>query len=78
MIDDIFELNAYDFYDHEAMEKLQESRAKKHIELFKKWYKAKEKEDKQATKKAIKALNKHKAQDEILKEKSQETGYYWY
>lgn len=78
MTDNIFEPSAYDYYDYDAMEKLQKHRSKKYMDLFRKWYKANEKKDKQAIKKAIKAMNKHKEQDEILRERSQQSGYYWY
>ena len=35
MTDDIFEPSAYDYYDYNAMEKLQKSRSKKYMDLFK-------------------------------------------
>lgn len=76
--DDIFEPCAYDYYDYDAMEKLHESRSKKYMNLFRRYYNAKEKGDEQAMKKAIKAISKHKTQDEKIKEKCRESGYYWY
>lgn len=76
--DEIFEPSAYDYYDYDAMEKLHESRNKKYMKLFKRYFNAKEKGDEAAMKKAVRAMSKHKAQDEKLKEKSQQSGYYWY
>jgi len=78
MTDDIFEPSAYDYYDYNAMEKLQKSRSKKYMDLFRKWYKANEKKNVKAKQKAFEAMQKHQKQDEVLKEKSQQSGYYWY
>lgn len=76
--DDIFEPCAYDYYDYDAMEKLHESRSRKYIKLIKNWHNAKEKNNEEAMKKALKAISKHKEQDEKIKGKCQQSGYYWY
>lgn len=78
MKDEDIEINAIDFYDYDTMEKLQESRNKKYIKLFRRYYDAKEKGDEPAIKKAVRAMSKHKDQDEKLKEKCSQSGYYWY
>ena len=78
MIDDIFEIDAIDFYDYDAMEKLQERRNKKYMNIVRKWAAAKEKNDEKAKQRALKALSRHKKQDEVLKERSEQSGYYWY
>lgn len=67
-----------DWYDDDAVEKLQEKRTKKYIELVKAWHDAKEKGEEEAMKKAFQALQKHKGADKKLKEKAEEAGSYWY
>lgn len=78
MKDEDIEIDAIDFYDYDTMEKLQESRNKKYMKLFRQYYDAKEKGDEPAIKKAVRAMSKHKDQDEKLKEKCSQSGYYWY
>lgn len=68
----------YDFYDHDKLEKLQEKRSRKWLKLYKKFMEAREKRDEGVIEKAMDALGKHERQDVIFKEKSQQTGYYWY
>jgi len=78
MNDEIFEPSAIDFYDYDAIEKLHKNRSKKYIDFVRKWHEAKGKNDERAKQKAFKAMQKHKKQDEVIKEKCNETGYYWY
>lgn len=78
MKNEIFELDAYDFYDYDAMEKLQERRSKKYMDLFRKWHRANENKNEKAKHKALVAMQVHKKQDEALKEQSCKSGYYWY
>ena len=58
-----------DFYDHEKLEKLQESRARKWLKLFLK--------AKQGDPKALEAIKKHEAEDRELKRRASQSGYYW-
>jgi len=78
MTTEIFEPNAFDFYDYDAMEKLQERHSKKYMGLLRKWYKAKENKNENAKRKAYEAIQKHQEQDEILRLESRKSGYYWY
>jgi hypothetical protein len=64
-----FYLEDIDFYDWDALEKLQEKRAKKEIKLWARLAKGDEK--------AKKALIKHEEQTEILKARAEATGYPW-
>ena len=68
----------YDFYDYDKVEKLQEKRSRKLMRIYKKILDAREKGDTKAIEKAREALMKHEEQDQIFKEKSQQSGYYWY
>jgi hypothetical protein len=58
-----------DFYDHEKLDKLHESRARKWLKLFLK--------AKRGDPKATEAIKKHEAEDRELKRRSNESGYYW-
>lgn len=69
MNSNFFEPDYIDFYDWDALEKLQDKRAKKQMKL---WLKAMKGDEK-----AKKALIKHEEQDAILKERAEETGYPW-
>lgn len=71
-------MDDYDFYDYEKVQKLQNERARKYMDLVRKWHDAKEKGDEEAMKKAAKAMLKHKDADKVLKEKAEKAGYYWY
>jgi hypothetical protein len=62
-------IDQIDFYDHEKLEKLQESRARKWLKLFLK--------AKQGDPGALKAVKKHEAEDREIKRKANETGFYW-
>jgi hypothetical protein len=68
----------YDFWDHDELEKLQEKRARQWLRLYKKMLDARSAGNTKALEKAVEALQKHEAQDRILKGKSQQCGYYWY
>jgi len=63
------ELDYIDFYDHDALEKLHEKRAKMWMKLYLKASKG--------NPKAIEAIEKHEAEDRILREQAKETWYYW-
>ena len=69
MSKDFFYPEGIDFYDWDALDKLQKKRAKKQIKL---WLKAVNGDEK-----ANKALAKHEKETEILKERAVETGYPW-
>lgn len=71
------EYEYYDYNDHNKLEKLQEKRSFQWIKLYKKIRDAKEKGDEKALAKAKEAMRKHEAQDQIIKAKANETGYYW-
>jgi hypothetical protein len=62
-------MDRIDFYDHEKLEKLQESRARKWLKLFLK--------AKQGDPGAVEAIKKHEAEDREIKRRANETGYYW-
>lgn len=70
MKEEVFELSAIDFYDWDELDKIRERRDKKEVKLMGKAFKG--------DKKAIQELQKHRQQNEVLKEKSRKTGYYWY
>lgn len=74
---DIFEPDAYDYYDYDAMEKLQNKRDLKYIKLMQKLKKAHHDKDEKGVEKTTNALLKHRKQDKILKEKCRQSGYYW-
>ena len=70
MKEEVFELSAIDFYDWDELDKIRERRDKKEVNLMGKAFKG--------DKKAMQELQKHRKQNEALKEKSRKTGYYWY
>lgn len=70
MKEEVFELSAIDFYDWDELDKIRERRDKKEVKLMGKAFKG--------DKKAMQELQKHRKQNEIMKEKSRKTGYYWY
>jgi len=70
MKEEVFELSAIDFYDWDELDKIRERRDKKEVNLMGKAFKG--------DKKAMQELQKHRKQNEVLKEKSRKTGYYWY
>lgn len=70
--------NNIDWYDHDAVEKLRDSRSKKKLKIIMKMHKAKEKSDQQALDKARKEYYKHLKADEKYKQKAEETYFYWY
>lgn len=70
MKEEVFELSAIDFYDWDELDKIRERRDKKEVKLMGKAFKG--------DKKAMQELQKHRKQNEVLKEKSRKTGYYWY
>ena len=70
MSSEIFEPDAIDFFDWEVLDKIREGRASKEIKLLRKAAKG--------DKSARKSLIKHRREDEIIKRKSQQTGYYWF
>jgi len=70
MKEEVFELSAIDFYDWDELDKIKERRDKKEVKLMGKAFKG--------DKKAMQELQKHRKQNEVLKEKSRKTGYYWY
>lgn len=70
MKEEVFELSAIDFYDWDELDKIRERRDKKEVKLMGKAFKG--------DKKAMQELQKHRQQNEALKEKSRKTGYYWY
>lgn len=68
----------YQYYDYDDYEKLNAERAKKQMDLVRKWHALKEKGNVEATKKALKAIVKHREEDEKFKERSKESHYHWY
>ena len=64
-----YELKYFDFYDWDALEKLQTTRNKK---LMKLWMKARTGDEK-----ARKALQKHEEVDRYIKENASKSGFYW-
>ena len=70
MKEEVFELSAIDFYDWDELDKIRERRDKKEVKLMGKAFKG--------DKKAMQELQKHRKQNEALKENSRKTGYYWY
>lgn len=66
-----------DFWDYDELDKLQDKRSYQWLKLFKKIHDAREKGDEKAEEKAIAAMRKHEAIDQLLKAKANETGYFW-
>lgn len=79
--DDTFDadmpISDYDYYDYDAMEKLQNRRAEKYMDLVRQWHKAKENNNEKAMKKAMRAMSTHKKQNEKIKAKCDQSGFYW-
>lgn len=48
------------------------------MDLAKRWYSAKEKGNEDSMKRALKAMSKHKEEDEKLKKKAEAVYHYWY
>lgn len=67
-----------DWYDHDAVQKLYDSRAEKMVSIFSKISEAREKGDEEALKKHYSALRKHREQNEKYKKLAEETHFYWY
>jgi len=64
-----FCVDAIDFYDWDELERIQDKRNKRELELMVKSMKG--------DKKAKTDLAKHRRESAILKEKAEATGYYW-
>lgn len=71
-------MDKYDFNDHEKVENLKNQRARKYNGYVSQWLAAKEKGNDKAKERAIKAMKKHKEQDEKFKIMARETGHYWW
>ena len=67
----------FDWYDYDKVEKLNQSRSKQWLKIYKKIMDAREKDDKSALTKAYEELSKHEKQDSILKKKAEDAGFYW-
>lgn len=67
-----------DFYNYEKVEQLRSERARKYIDLVKRWHDAKENGNEEGKKKAFKAMSKHSVVDEKLKKKAEAAGYDWF
>jgi hypothetical protein len=63
--------------DEDKIEKLQEKRARKWLQLYKKFMDAREKNDKAALEKTKEALRKHDEQDRVFKKKAEESCSFW-
>lgn len=72
------QMDKYDFYDHEKVQELINQRARKYMDHVKRWLAAKEKGNDKAKERAIKAMRKHKEQDEKFKIMAREAGHYWW
>ena len=68
----------FDWYNYEAVEKLQQERSRKYMDLVRKWVEAKESGKEEVMKKAFNALSKHKKENEVFKKKAEDAGQYWY
>ena len=66
---EIFELDAIDFYDWNALEKLQEKRRRNLYKIYAKILKG--------DPKAKVSLRKYREEEAILKKRADVTGYYW-
>ena len=71
-------MNKYDFYDHEKAEQLRSEHCKKGTDLLKRFYNAKQNGNQKDIERARKALIKHRADGEQMKELTEEAGFYWY
>lgn len=71
-------MEKYDFYDYDKAEKLREQHCKMGISLYRRLFKAKEKDDHDALEKVRKAMAKHKEKGEQMKKWADEAGFYWY
>lgn len=69
--------NDYEYYDHKKLEKLQDKRSMQWLKLYKKMMDARKKGDEKSLSKAREALMKHEEKDEIIKEKANNTGFFW-
>lgn len=68
----------FDWYDHDAVSKLRETRNKKKILILKKLTAVKKNGDENEIKKTAKAYLAHVKLDDVLNKKAEETYYYWY
>jgi putative hemolysin len=71
-------MSKYDFYDHEKAEKLREEYSRMMMDIYRRYHAAKEKGNQLGMERAVKALRKHKAKGEQLKEWAEEAGFCWY
>ena len=71
-------MDKYFFYDHEEVDKLRSERDSKLMDLYRKYYKAKEKGNIATSKRAIASISKCKKETERYKEMAKDAGYYWY
>ena len=66
-----------DWYDHDEVQKLYDSRAAKFVEIVGKLVEAREKGDNAAIKKCYAAMKKHREKNEKYKKLAEETCFYW-
>jgi len=71
-------MDKYEFYDFEKVEALKNQRARKYMDYVRRWLAAKEKGNDKAKERAIKAMRKHKEQDEKFKIMAREAGHCWW
>ncbi len=69
MKNEIPAIELIDFYDHDSLTSLHEKRSKEWLKL---WLKAKDGDPK-----AVRALRNQEAEDEVLRARANETGFYW-
>ncbi len=69
-------MDKYEFYDFEKVEALKNQRARKYMDLVRRWLVAKEKGNDKAKERASKAMKKHREQDDQFKIMAREAGHY--
>lgn len=71
-------MNKYDFYDYEKVEEFKAQRARKYMDYAKQWFKAKEKGNDKTKVRVLKAMKKHREEDQKYKTMAREAGHYWW
>lgn len=66
-----------DWYDHKAVEKLNDKCSKQWIKIYHRMTIARNKGDQTALKKALESLRKHEQKTALYKKKATETDYDW-
>lgn len=71
-------MDKYDFYDFDKVDQMRQEHEEKKMKLIVRYSSAKEKGDKLAIERALKALSRLRKKEEQMKEFAEDAGYCWY